>query len=156
MHECSGLVFRSLEQCMSGGRPGDLAHSRGGGSAIVGRKDVDGPFPASERKAADAALDLHDRSSMRRQLYVNLLTRRIVCAVTGKHQLRVGVFVVDPKQPSIPRRSRVERIAGKFQKGHEVRVVTELSLLGRGALTVDVETGRVREEWVAPSNQYPR
>ncbi|GMA73741.1 hypothetical protein GCM10025880_01580 [Methylorubrum aminovorans] len=64
----------------------------------------------------------------------------------GKHQLGIGVFVVDHEQAAAA--LGIER-----DESDEVVVVAELALLGRGTLLLRVEGGGVGKQRVAPAQQ---
>ena len=64
----------------------------------------------------------------------------------GKHDLLVGVLVIDHEEAMLG--AALER-----EVAHEVVVVAELLLLGRGGLRVRVERRGTRQDRVAPADQ---
>jgi hypothetical protein len=67
-----------------------------------------------------------------------------------KHQLLVGVFVIDHEQPL---RGRIPR-TGQGEIAEEVVVVAELQFLRGPGLTARIEFRRARQHRIAPADQH--
>ena len=74
------------------------------------------------------------------------ISRLILTPDPGKHDLFIGVFVVNAEQPV--RAVRVQR-----SKSHVIVVIPELLQLGLGALVHHVEFRRVCGDRIAPAQQ---
>ena len=99
------------------------------------------------------AQDLDNGNTVRRHLDLDEFcghiweTGQVLAGQTGEHDLFIGIFVIYAEKPAVT--ARIER-----KEGNVVVVVAELLELRRRALFVRIEGKRIREERIAPSEQY--
>ena len=134
---------------MAGHRAGELH---------LGVRGGDAPVVLAVRHHLPAAVDLADleyRAAMRGHLDVRHVLRHLAEAgllgilrtrEAGKHDLLVGVLVIDHEQAMLG--TALER-----EVADEIVVVAELLLLRRGGLRVRVERWGSRQDRVTPTDQ---
>ncbi len=134
----AGGVGAGLQEPVAG-RRAVHGEGRGGGDAPVQGSALDVP----PRPGRALAADLDDGHAVGGHADADLLGgERGAAGVAAEHQLVVGVLVVGHEH-------RVVAVV-RADQADVVVVVAELPLLGRGALPVEVEGGRVGEDRVAP------
>jgi len=126
----------------------------GAGDGDAGAERVDAPREGALRHHLPLAVDLadlDDGAAVGGELRVHHLARQAV-GEAREHERRVGVLVVHAQQPVLA----VRRAERQRDVADEVVVVAELPALRGGIRVGGVESGRPRQQRVAPADQHLR